>query len=100
MNHRYIDLIEERIDIAIRMSLRVDDHQLTAVPLARVDQVLVASPSYLNQASTITHPEDLRNHELPVTLMHNYQHFAFRHGLSGEIVNVDVHLRHKQCFCC
>jgi DNA-binding transcriptional LysR family regulator len=93
-DHRYIDLIEERIDIAIRMSLRVDDHQLTAVPLARVDQVLVASPSYLNQASTIARPEDLRNHELlPVTLMHNYQHFAFRHGLSGEIVNVDMKTR-------
>ncbi|ENX00838.1 hypothetical protein F900_01936 [Acinetobacter modestus] len=93
-DHRYIDLIEERIDIAIRMSLRVDDHQLTAVPLARVDQVLVASPSYLNQASPIARPEDLRNHELlPVTLMQNYQHFAFRHGLSGEIVNVDMKTR-------
>ena len=93
-DHRYIDLIEERIDIAIRMSLRVDDHQLTAVPLARVDQVLVASPSYLNQASPITRPEDLRNHELlPVTLTQNYQHFAFRHGLSGEIVNVDMKTR-------
>ncbi|WP_336943920.1 LysR family transcriptional regulator [Acinetobacter modestus] len=93
-DHRYIDLIEERIDIAIRMSLRVDDHQLTAVPLARVDQVLVASPSYLNQASPITRPEDLRNHELlPVTLMQNYQHFVFRHGLSGEIVNVDMKTR-------
>ena len=93
-DHRYIDLIEERIDIAIRMSLRVDDHQLTAVPLARVDQVLVASPSYLNQASPITRPEDLRNHELlPVTLMQNYQHLAFRHGLSGEIVNVDMKTR-------
>ncbi|MFM6907103.1 MAG: LysR family transcriptional regulator [Acinetobacter sp.] len=93
-DHRYIDLIEERIDIAIRMSLKVDDHQLTAVPLARVDQVLVASPSYLNQASSITRPEDLRHHELlPVTLMQNYQHFSFRHGLSNEVVNVDMKTR-------
>jgi DNA-binding transcriptional LysR family regulator len=93
-DHRYIDLIEERIDIAIRMSLKVDDHQLTAVPLARVDQVLVASPSYLNQASPITRPEDLRHHELlPVTLMQNYQHFSFRHGLSNEVVNVDMKTR-------
>ncbi|MCH7312132.1 LysR family transcriptional regulator [Acinetobacter sp. ANC 4805] len=93
-DHRYIDLIEERIDIAIRMSLRVDDHQLTAVPLARVDQVLVASPSYLNQSSPITRPEDLRHHELlPVTLMQNYQHFSFRHGLSNEVVNVDMKTR-------
>ena len=93
-DHRYIDLIEERIDIAIRMSLKVDDHQLTAVPLARVDQVLVASQSYLNQASPITRPEDLRHHELlPVTLMQNYQHFSFRHGLSNEVVNVDMKTR-------
>jgi DNA-binding transcriptional LysR family regulator len=93
-DHRYIDLIEERIDIAIRMSLKIDDHQLTAVPLARVDQVLVASPSYLNQASPISRPEDLRHHELlPVTLMQNYQHFSFRHGLSGEVVNIDMKTR-------
>ncbi|MBC9229147.1 LysR family transcriptional regulator [bacterium SPL81] len=93
-DHRYIDLIEERIDIAIRMSLRVDDHQLTAVPLARVDQVLVASPSYINQSTPITRPEDLRHHELlPITLMQNYQHFAFRNGLSGEVVNVDMKTR-------
>ncbi|KXZ72109.1 LysR family transcriptional regulator [Acinetobacter venetianus] len=93
-DHRYIDLIEERIDIAIRMSLKMDDHNLTAVPLARVDQVLVASPSYLNQSLPITRPEDLRHHELlPVTLMQNYQHFAFRHGLSGEVVNVDMKTR-------
>ncbi|ENX35047.1 hypothetical protein F889_01339 [Acinetobacter colistiniresistens] len=93
-DHRYIDLIEERIDIAIRMSLKVDDHQLSAVPLARVDQVLVASPSYLNQAQPITRPEDLHHHELlPITLMQNYQHFSFRHGTSGEVVNVDMKSR-------
>lgn len=93
-DHRYIDLIEERIDIAIRMSLKIDDHQLTAVPLARVDQVLVASPSYLNQAPPISRPEDLRHHELlPVTLMQNYQHLSFRHGLSGEVINIDMKTR-------
>ncbi|QER39223.1 LysR family transcriptional regulator [Acinetobacter suaedae] len=93
-DHRYIDLIAERIDIAIRMSLKVDDPQLTIVPLARVDQILVASPSYLNQSSPITRPEDLIHHELlPVTLMQNFQHFTFRHGLSGEVVNVDMQTR-------
>ncbi|WP_109440869.1 LysR family transcriptional regulator [Acinetobacter haemolyticus] len=93
-DHRYIDLISERIDIAIRMSLKVDDPQLTVVPLARVDQILVASPSYLNQSPPITRPEDLNHHELlPVTLMQNFQHFAFRHGLSGESVNVEMQTR-------
>lgn len=93
-DHRYIDLIEERIDIAIRMSLNIDEQQLTVVPLARVDQVLVASPSYLNQSACITRPEDLRQHELlPVTLMQNYHHFSFRHGLSGEVVNLDMKTR-------
>ncbi|ENX06322.1 LysR family transcriptional regulator [Acinetobacter courvalinii] len=93
-DHRYIDLIEERIDIAIRMSLKMEDQQLSAVPLARVDQVLVASPSYMNQAQPITRPEDLRNHELlPITLMQNYQHFTFRHGISGDVVNVDMKTR-------
>ena len=93
-DHRYIDLIEERIDIAIRMSLNMSDHQLTAVPLARVDQVLVASPSYLNQHRPITRPEDLDQHELlPITLMQNYHNFEFRHTSSGEVINIDMKTR-------
>lgn len=91
VDHRYIDLIDERIDIAVRMSLHMESHQLTTIPLARVDQVLVAAPSYLNQHSPITTPQDLAQHELlPITLMQNYQKFRFRNRMNGDIVSVEM----------
>ena len=88
----FIDLIQERIDIAIRMCSKVDEsNNVSSVPLARVDQVLVASPSYLNQTSPISRPEDLQNHDLiPINIMKNYQHFSFQHGATGEVVYLEM----------
>ncbi|CAG68105.1 MULTISPECIES: LysR family transcriptional regulator [Acinetobacter] len=90
-DHRYIDLIEGRIDIAIRMSPRIDDQSLNAIPMVRVDQILVASPSYLNQSAPISRPEDLMNHDLiPVNLMSGYQHLSFQHLSTGESIDIEM----------
>lgn len=91
---QYIDLMEGRIDIALRMSANMDDQNVYAVPLAHVEQVLVAAPSYTNQAHLISRPEDLKNHDvLPMNTMKNYQHFSFRHGASSEVVNLEMNSR-------
>ena len=44
-NH-YIDMIDERADIAIRMSPQIKDSSVATYPLAEVKQMLVASPHY------------------------------------------------------
>lgn len=90
--NQFIDLIQERIDIAIRMCSKIEEsNNLSYVPLARVDQVLVASPSYLNQNAPISRPEDLLNHDLiPVNNMKNNQHFAFQHSSTSEVANVEM----------
>jgi len=92
--NKYIDLIEGRIDIAERMSSKIEDSNLTAVPLARVEQILVASPSYLNQSAPISRPEDLKNHDLiPINVMNNYQQFSFQHGVTSEVVDLEMRCR-------
>lgn len=93
--NQFIDLIQERIDIAIRMSSNLEElNNLTYIPLVRVDQVLVASPSYVNQNAPITRPEDLINHDLiPINIMKNFQHFSFEHATSGE--NVSLEMNHR-----
>ncbi|AWV85853.1 LysR family transcriptional regulator [Acinetobacter radioresistens] len=92
--NKYIDLIEGRIDIAVRMSSKIEDSNLTAVPLARVEQILVASPSYLNQSAPISRPEDLKNHDLiPINVMNNYQQFSFQHGVTSEVVDLEMRSR-------
>lgn len=65
-DNRYIDMIDERIDIAVRMSPSIDDSALSSHPLSDVRQVLVASPQYLRQHKKIESPKDLADHQLIV----------------------------------
>ena len=48
-DNQYVDLIEERIDIALRMSPNLNDSSLSAFPLTEIRQLLVASPHFLLQ---------------------------------------------------
>lgn len=91
VGHRYIDLIEERIDIAVRMSSTPVEEDSSVVPMAFVDQILVASPSYLNQSSPILHPNDLNNHELlSINAMSESRSFSFQHAKTGEKLNIEM----------
>lgn len=60
-DNQYIDMIEERIDIAIRMSPNTNDTSVSVYPLSEVRPMLVASPHYLRQHEKITEPKDLAN---------------------------------------
>ena len=62
-NH-YVDLIDERIDISIRMSPTINDSNLSSYPLTDVRQVLVASPQYLRQHKKLEGPKGLGDHQL------------------------------------
>lgn len=91
VGHRYIDLIEERIDIAVRMSSTAVEESDSVIPMAFVDQILVASPSYLNQTSPILHPNDLNNHELlSINTMNDSRSFNFQHAKTGEKLNIEM----------
>ncbi|HCQ9863887.1 TPA: LysR family transcriptional regulator [Acinetobacter baumannii] len=91
VGHRYIDLIEERIDIAVRMSSTAVEESDSVIPMAFVDQILVASPSYLNQTSPILHPNDLNNHELlSINAMNDSRSFNFQHAKTGEKLNIEI----------
>ena len=93
-DNQYIDLIEGRIDIALRISSKIEDSNLHVVPLARVEQVLVASPSYLNQSTPISRPEDLKHHDLiPMNVIKNYQYLSFQHGVTNEDVSLEMRSR-------
>lgn len=93
-DQQVIDLISGRIDIAIRLSQTIEDHNLHVIPLATAEQVLVASPSYLNQSTPIVRPEDLDQHDLiPISFTQNSQRFRFTHSLTDEHVAVEMGAR-------
>lgn len=90
-SEQYLNLIEERIDVAIRMSQHISDDEFEVYPMARVQQILVVSPSYLNQRPAIEHPNDLLAHQLlPVDLMKNFSKLKFSNEKTGENVELEV----------
>lgn len=93
-DHQLLDLKANRVDIALRMSHRIEDPNLHAIPLVRVEQVLVASPSYIHQHPFISRPEDLKRHDVIMTnLAKNNQSFAFQHAVSAESIVLDIDSR-------
>ena len=61
LDDRYINLVEEGVDLAIRMG-RLSDSSLGARFLGLNPWVLVATPEYLMQAGTPSIPSDLSRH--------------------------------------
>lgn len=62
LDDRYVDLIQEGIDVAIRFG-ELGDSQLVARQVGSSARVCVASPDYLAQNGTPRHPSELRNHK-------------------------------------
>ncbi len=62
LNDRFVDLVPEGFDCALRIAARLADSNLTARQLGTVARLLVASPGYLRHAPPIDTPEDLASH--------------------------------------
>ena len=93
LTHRLVDLIEENIDIAIRIT-DPRDSSLVARRIAPVSILAVASPSYLRRRGTPKQPADLRNHDCLVdTNFREQQRWRFQTSGKAETVTVDGPLR-------
>lgn len=62
LNDRYVDIVQEGFDCAIRIATHLPDSTLVARRLGRVERLLVASPSYLDMAPPLARPQDLDTH--------------------------------------
>jgi DNA-binding transcriptional LysR family regulator len=71
MTDRYVDLVEENIDLALRMAPRIDMLSAVARPIAPIRYVLAASPAYLER------------HGLPASIEELGQHRCLTFGTSG-----------------
>ncbi|MBW2375472.1 MAG: LysR family transcriptional regulator [Deltaproteobacteria bacterium] len=95
LTHRMVDLIEENIDVAIRVTAPRDS-SLIARRIAPAPIIAVAAPSYLRQRGTPKKPADLRDHDCLVdTNFRDQQRWRFqsRTGNQTETVTVDGPLR-------
>ncbi|MCM5569458.1 LysR family transcriptional regulator [Burkholderiaceae bacterium FT117] len=62
MNDRYVDLVEEGVDLSIRIVRPSADSLLHARKLGEVHRSIVASPAYLRRNGTPREPEQLAAH--------------------------------------
>ncbi|PHM44660.1 LysR family transcriptional regulator [Xenorhabdus mauleonii] len=61
MNNKVVNLIEERVDLAIRITNNLEPN-LIARPLSTCHSIICAAPSYLAKNSPPKNPEDLASH--------------------------------------
>lgn len=91
VSNRRVDLINEGFDIAIRVRSRLDDDgSLVMRSFGQIQELLVASPGYLDRAGRPTDPEQLNDH---VTLTMSEDEVRQRwelQGVDGEIRRVEL----------
>ncbi|KIY40217.1 LysR family transcriptional regulator [Pseudomonas sp. 10-1B] len=61
---RFVDLLEEEIDVCLRVTDQLPDSSLVAPRLASSEVLLVAAPGYLERHGTPVTPDDLASHAL------------------------------------
>lgn len=62
LSDRFVDVIQERLDLAIRMG-EIKDDRLIVRLLGHARRCLVASPDYLDRCGRPTHPAELPDHD-------------------------------------
>ena len=88
LEDRYVDLVEEGIDLALRIST-AQDSSLIARKIAEMGLMIVASPELIDRCGRPQRPEDLRG--MPCIIDTNFQGQAnWRFSESGKLVSVHV----------
>ena len=78
ISDRFIDLVEEGVDLAIRIGI-LKDSALRARRIGTAERACVASPAYLARHPAPRVPQDLQNHECVIfTLLSSGRTWAFR----------------------
>lgn len=94
VSNRRVDVINEGVDVAIRVRSRLDDDGSLAMrSFGQIQELLVASPRYLDRAGRPRTPEELSGH---LTLSANEDEARQRwelHGPDGDVCRVDLQPR-------
>ncbi|POW98508.1 transcriptional regulator [Serratia marcescens] len=92
LEDRYMDLIDDRVDLALRITDRPSPG-LIGRQLMRIDHLLCATPHYLAQHGTPQHPHDLAAHSC-IYLGETPSDAQWKFHRSGKTVTVNVRGRY------
>jgi DNA-binding transcriptional LysR family regulator len=91
LSNRVIDLVEEGVDVALRLG-RITDMNLIVRRLIQIDIVICAAPAYWAARGIPKVPDDMRKHDvLTYSLMPGSPHLPFE--IDGQPHTVPVHSR-------
>lgn len=92
LNDRNVDLIEEGIDVALRIGALADS-SLTARPVGHVRRQWVASPAYVARRGTPKAPADLAAHEVLLGTSRGALEWSFAGRRRGAPLHLTARLR-------
>lgn len=92
LDDRQIDLVQEGIDVALRMG-KMMDSTLTARRIARCKRLVLGTPAYFDRAGTPSTPTELSRHQAVVYLQGEGRVWSFRRETSELAVTVQGRLQ-------
>jgi len=92
LDDRQIDLVQEGIDVALRMG-KLLDSALTVRRIARCKRLVLGTPAYFDRAGTPQTPAELSKHQAVVYLQGEGSIWSFRRDSSEAAVTVHSRLR-------
>src|SRR5258708_6985899 len=92
LDDRQIDLVQEGIDVALRMG-KLMDSTLTARRIGRCKRLVLGTPAYFDRAGTPMAPSELIQHQAVVYLHGEGSVWSFRRDSSEAAVAVQSRLR-------
>ncbi|WP_283603596.1 LysR family transcriptional regulator [Serratia proteamaculans] len=92
LEDRYMDLIDDRVDLALRITERPSPG-LIGRQLMTIEHLLCATPGYLAQHGTPQHPQDLAQHSC-IYLGETPNDARWKFRRAGKTVTVHVHGRY------
>lgn len=91
LSDRYVRLVEEGFDVAIRIATRLQDSSLIATALATTEMIVCGAPAYFARASRPRHPRDLARHVcLAYASAPGSARQSWRFARTGKTTNVQV----------
>ncbi len=90
LTDRFIDLVGEEIDVAIRFTEQLNDQSAIARKLAPNKRVFVASPDYLREFGVPKKPKDLVNFNcLQLSTVRAFNLWHFENGTSDSEIKIE-----------
>lgn len=88
LNDRYVDIIDEGIDVAVRVG-NLPDSRLIARRVGSMDMGTYASPDYLKQYGKPLHPNDLTKHNVFGFVFPTGQLLKLKFGQNQELIEFE-----------